>query len=129
MKFVGRTETISFPSLGIEGISAKVDTGAYGNSLHVDSIFLSEKGVSFSCFGREYFFSEYRTVKVKNSFGVEQERYSIDVTVALGNMTYLVSFSLADRKKMKHPALIGRRFLRKFGYMVDVSRKDVNDKA
>jgi len=129
MKFVGRSEMISFPSLGIDGISAKIDTGAYGNSLHVDFISVSEKGISFSCFEKEYLFAEYRTVSVKNSFGVVQERYSIDTQVSLGAVTYMASFSLADRKKMKHPALIGRRFLKKFGYIVDVSKKNLNDKA
>ena len=37
-KKIGRIENISFPELKIEKIKAKVDTGAYGVALHVDSI-------------------------------------------------------------------------------------------
>jgi hypothetical protein len=35
---------------------------------------------------------------------------------------------LTDRKKMKYPVLIGRRFLYKFNYLVDVTKKNVNDR-
>ena len=42
---------------------------------------------------------------------------------------YKVHISLTNRKKMKYPVLIGRRFLNKFKYMVNVRKKNINDRA
>ena len=47
MKYVGRTEKVSFPELGIETTDAKIDTGAYGNALHVDEIFIKDEKLFF----------------------------------------------------------------------------------
>jgi len=129
MKLVGRSEKVYFPSLGDSLLSAKIDTGAYGNSMHAEEVSVSEGVLSFVSMGRRHSFSEYRTVLVKNSFGESQERYSVDVPISIGGTTYLLAFSLADRSRLKHPVLIGRRFLRKFGYFVDVRKKDINDKS
>jgi hypothetical protein len=64
----------------------------------------------------------FRIKKVKSSNGKVQERVFVKTHVALGGKTYLTSVSLADRKEMKYPMLIGRKFLAK-GYLVDVSVK------
>jgi len=129
MKCVGRTETVCFPELETGPIRAKIDTGAYGNAMHADHIFVQDGLLHFTLEGREHVFSEYDTVVVKSSFGRKQKRYSVYLRMKMGKKRYRVMVSLASRDNMKHPMLIGRRFLRKFGYMVDVNRKDINDKA
>jgi len=127
MKCVGRTETVYFPDFESGPESAKIDTGAYGNALHVDDISVQDGLLCFSIGGRPQVFSEYGTVVVKNSFGKRQKRYSIVAKMKMGKRTYRIHFSLTDRNKMKNPVLIGRRFLGKFDYMVDVKRKNIND--
>lgn len=129
MKCVGRTETVCFPELETGPIAAKIDTGAYGNAMHADDISVQDGILSFSIGGMRHSFSEFDTVVVKNSFGRKQKRYSIYLRMKMGKKSYRIMVSLTSRDKMKYPVLIGRRFLGKFGYIVDVRRKDANDKA
>ena len=129
MKYVGRTEKVSFPELGIESTEAKVDTGAYGNALHVDDIFIKENKLFFVIDDKEYIYDKYKTIVVRNSFGKKQKRFSISTKMILGEKHYKIHISLTNRKKMKYPVLIGRRFLRKFEYMVNVKRKNINDRT
>jgi hypothetical protein len=129
MKQVGRTEKVSFPEIGAGPYVAKIDTGAYGNAIHVDEVFVEDGRLHFFIEGTERIFEEYDTVVVKSSIGKKQKRYSVYMTMKMGHRTYKVLVSLASRRGMKYPVLIGRRFLRKFGYMVDVSKKNINDQA
>lgn len=128
MKYVGRIELISFPELGIENIQAKVDTGAYGSALHVDEVSVKNNKLIFKIGEKDYVYKNYKIVIVRNSFGKKQKRFSILTNIHLGNNTYKIRVSLTNRNKMKYPMLIGRRFLRKFGYMVNVNEKNINDK-
>lgn len=129
MKCVGRTETVCFTELETGPIKAKIDTGAYGNAMHAEDISVQDGILFFSIEGKQHAFSEFDTVVVKNSFGRKQKRYSVYLRMKMGKKSYRIMVSLTSRDKMKYPLLIGRRFLGKFGYMVDVRRKDVNDKA
>ena len=129
MKYVGRTEKVSFPELGIETTDAKVDTGAYGNALHVDEIFIKDDKLFFTINDKEYVYDKYKTIVVRNSFGKKQKRFSIVSKMSLGEKNYKVHISLTNRKKMKYTVLIGRRFLNKFKYMVNVRKKNINDRA
>ena len=129
MKCVGRTETVCFTELETGPIKAKIDTGAYGNAMHAEDISVQDGILFFSIEGKQHAFSEFDTVVVKNSVGRKQKRYSVYLRMKMGKKSYRIMVSLTSRDKMKYPLLIGRRFLGKFGYMVDVRRKDVNDKA
>lgn len=129
MNYVGRSEKVSFPNLGIEKTDAKVDTGAYGNALHVDEILIKDDKLYFSIEGVEYVYDKYKTIVVRSSFGKKQKRFSIITKMILGGKSYKVYISLTNRKKMKYPMLIGRRFLNKFKYMVNVRKKNINDRA
>ena len=75
------------------------------------------------------YFDKYKVINVRNSFGKSQKRYSIMTRVTVGDSTYKVFISLTNRKDMKYPVLIGRRFLYKFNYIVDVRKKNINDRA
>jgi hypothetical protein len=127
-KKVGRSEIISFPELKIGSIKAKVDTGAYGVALHVDSIRFEEGKLYFTIDSDEFSYDKFKMISVKNSFGKVQKRFSILTKMVIGDSIYKFYVSLTDRKKMKYPVLIGRRFLYKFNYLVDVTKKNVNDR-
>ena len=126
-KKVGRIENIAFPELKIESIKAKVDTGAYGVALHVDNIEIINNELTFTINNNKFTYTKFKVVSVKSSFGKKQKRFSIFTKIKIGDSTYKVFVSLTDRKNMRYPVLIGRRFLYKFNYLVDVRKKNIND--
>ena len=126
-KKIGRSEKVSFPELSIKNIKSKIDTGAYGIALHVDNIRLINNELLFNIEGVEYKYSKYKMVSVKSSFGRKQKRFSIFTKIKIGETTYKFFVSLTDRKNMRYPVLIGRRFLYKFNYIVDVRQKNIYD--
>lgn len=126
-KKVGRTEIISFPELEIYDVNAKVDTGAYSVVIHVDDIRQDGDALYFKIDSREFSYEKFKCFKVKSSFGKVQKRYSILTKLVLGDKIYKFYVSLTNRNKMRYPALIGRRFLYKFDYLVDVKQKNIND--
>ena len=117
-KNIGRIEIISFPDLNIESIIVKIDTGAYGIAFHASGIKVVDEKLNFWIGKRSnsFVFDKFRTISVKNSFGKIQVRYSIFTKIVIGG-------------KMKYPVLIGRRFLKKFNYIVDVRKKNINDRG
>ena len=126
MNIVGWRELFHFVELGFVNVPAKIDTGAYGNVLHCDAIEVIEDKLHFTIDKKNFIFEKYKTVSVRSSFGEEHERYTILTSVLLGNKKYKLYVSLNNRDKMKYPMLIGRRFLQKFGYVVDVNQECIN---
>jgi len=126
-KKIGRIENISFPNLKIIKVKAKVDTGAYGVALHADDIKHQDGKLYFKIDSVEFIYDKFKIVNVKSSFGKVQKRFSIFTKIVIGDSIYKFYVSLADRKKMEYPVLIGRRFLYKFNYLVDVTKKNIND--
>ena len=134
MKTIGRREYIDLPDLNLYKIDAKIDTGAYSGALHCHHIEVveqdSEKFLRFQlldpthpeyedvyCYSREF-----RMKKVRSSSGESQDRYTIKTRISIFGKTYRVELSLTNRKDMRYPVLIGRKFLRK-KFVVDVSKK------
>jgi len=128
-KKIGRSEIISLPELKIKNISAKIDTGAYGVALHVDDIRHIDDKLYFTIDSEEFIYDKFKTIVVKNSFGRVQKRFSILTKIVIGDTIYKFYVSLTNRKNMRYPVLLGRRFLYKFDYLVDVKKKNINDTA
>ena len=126
-KKVGRYENVSFPELNIDKIKGKIDTGAYGIALHVDDIEVVDGKLKFRIDSSEFFYEKFKKICVKSSFGRNQERFLIFTKIKIGESIYNFFISLANRKNMRYPVLIGRRFLHKFNYIVDVRMKNIND--
>lgn len=126
-KKVGRYENVSFPELNIDKIKGKIDTGAYGIALHVDDIEIVDGKLKFKIDSNEFIYDKFKKVSVKSSFGRKQERFLVFTKIKIGESTYKFFISLANRKNMRYPVLIGRRFLHKFNYIVDVRMKNIND--
>jgi hypothetical protein len=121
-------ETVGFPEFDIDKITAKIDTGAYNGALHCTKI--TEKQTSdgvvleFSPFDHpEITVTEdnFLVRHVKSSNGDRQSRYFIKTKIEIGGKEYSILLSLADRSEMKWPVLIGRKFLKKYNFVVDVS--------
>ncbi len=131
VKLIGRVEKIDFPVLGLVGIDAKVDTGAYSCAIHCYDIVENsdEKSLRFKLLDpthpefndQEFVFFDYTKTVVKSSIGNAECRFKIKTSVQLGDDIYKSSFTLSDRSNMKYPVLLGRKLLNK-RFIVDVSQ-------
>src|SRR6478735_3300452 len=127
-RVIGAFEKVSFPDFGIFDVVAKIDTGAISGALHatdIQEVILptGQKAVSFLPHGKDLpvQVADFHKKVVKSSNGVVEERYVISTTVTIRNVQYPIHISLADRSKMMKGVLIGRRFLRQHGFLVDAN--------
>lgn len=133
LRLIGRREFIDFPEFGIKAIEAKIDTGAYTNSLHCEkienieqndkkllriTIKLNEDGLQKL---KTIDFENYTQKKIKNSFGEFEERYVIKTSIKLGRKRIRTSISLSNRENMRYEVLIGRKML-KGKFLIDVNQ-------
>ncbi|WP_428738741.1 ATP-dependent zinc protease family protein [Sulfurimonas sp.] len=127
-KIIGRQEKISILDLELFDLDAKVDTGADSSALHCDHVVVEGDIVSFTLLddvheaynNKRFSLPIYKIKKVKSSNGELQIRPSIKVNVEFFGKKYKGVISLTDRKDMKFPMLIGRKFL-KDKFLVDVA--------
>ncbi|WP_198304870.1 ATP-dependent zinc protease [Arcobacter vandammei] len=132
LQIIGRVEPISILDLELFDLDAKIDTGAYSNSLHCDDITIEDKMVSFRLLdkihpayhNKKIQMPLYEERKVKSSNGTAQNRAFIQVKVKFADKTYKTVVSLTNRADMKYPMLIGRKFM-KNRFLVDVSKKNL----
>lgn len=133
---LGRTDKADFPMLGLKEIAIKMDTGAYTSSIHCDNIheengklvcaFLDKEHPDYD--HRKFVFDDFKITNVKSSNGVVQKRYEIVSNIKIVGKTYKISLTLSDRKEMRFPVLIGRKFLSK-KFLIDPQLTDVSFKA
>ena len=135
-KTIGRRDRASFPVLGLVDIPIKIDTGAYTSSIHCTNAKV-ENGILYAYFYDENLpkskpktvsFSDFATKKVKSSNGVAQNRFIVKSNIKLFGKVYKIALTLANRKKMKNPVLIGRKFLNK-KFVVDTEFESLSYKA
>lgn len=134
---IGRRDRIDLPELGYSNVKVKIDTGAFSNALHCTNIELTHQNgkevLSFNVFDSAYpgyknkklCFDVYTDKLVKNSSGDTERRFTIETPVIYFGKTFLAEFSLTDRRVMKYPILLGRKFLSK-KFLVNVDLKDVS---
>jgi hypothetical protein len=130
---IGRVDKANFPELNLEDVAIKIDTGAYTSSIHCKDImedngilkcrFLDHEHPNYN--NKLFTFKEYNTVTVRSSNGVAQKRYEIKSSLKLFGKIYKISLSLSDRKEMRFPVLIGRKFLNN-KFVVDPQLKDIS---
>jgi len=137
MLIIGRRDYVNLPKLGLENIQAKVDTGAYGCSLHCHQIEVVQKAgeevLRFKLLdpkhpeyqNKFYYSNEFSDKMVKSSSGIPEHRYTIVTELSIFKHKYSVQFSLTDRANMKYPILLGRKFLRN-KFVVDVALKNLS---
>ena len=138
-KTIGRTDKVDLPTLGLDNVQAKIDTGAYTSAIHCSKIHLEkdETGkdlltytISGSRLGkgmkaRKFRTAEFKLKKIRSSNGQVQERYIIKTKIKLFNKIYHTEFSLSDRSHMKNPILLGRKLL-SGRFVVDVAAEDLS---
>ncbi|WP_121667360.1 ATP-dependent zinc protease family protein [Mesonia aquimarina] len=135
-KIIGRIDKADFPDLHLEDIAIKIDTGAYTSSIHCEDIHEENNQLHCKFLDKEhpdydhkaFVFDNYNTITVRSSNGIAQKRYEIKSTIKIFGKTYKISLSLSDRKEMKFPVLIGRKFLNN-KFIVDPQLKDISFNA
>ena len=127
-QIIGRREEIDFPELGLFGITAKIDTGAYTTALHCHDIHERDGVLYFKLLNpshhefnkQEIKYTSYLQKEIKNSFGEIEKRFIIKTIILMGKKKIKATISLSDRGNMRYPVLIGRKLL-KNRFLVDVS--------
>ncbi len=138
-KTIGLTDFISIPDAGISNIPCKVDTGADSCAIHCERARIREvDGEEYLVFklldkkhplysGQELKLKEFKEMKVKSSFGDFEYRYQVNLSFKISNKTYTAAFNLSNRRNMKYPALLGRKFLAN-KFIVDVSKRNTSER-
>jgi hypothetical protein len=133
---IGRSDVLDLPELDLQGIEAKVDTGARTSAINCHDVEEVEidgvKKIFFYILDPEHpQFNEKRLSTknyskriVKNSFGDSEERYVIKTIVEFFGSQFETEFTLSNRNNLKFPILLGRRLLAK-RFVVDVAKKNV----
>jgi hypothetical protein len=132
---IGRTDVVSIPQLGMERISCRVDTGAALCALHAltcceeDGLLKVQFDAAETGTDRPgpwiETFTQFKTVRVKNSFGDTQDRYAVWLEIHLFDRPFGVWVGLTSRSSQKHPLLLGRNLLRQ-GFLVDVRLRNLS---
>jgi len=131
-KTIGVREYVSLPAFPLLGrVIAKVDTGAYSNTMHVEYVeektdAAGNRTLSFSPTRdkREvYTTTDYFVKRIVSSNGIAESRYVVTLAFTLGDTTYSGQVTLSDRGTMRHPVLIGRKFLRRHRFVVNPKRR------
>jgi predicted deacylase len=140
---VGWVEYVALPSLDIEHLKAKIDTGARTSALHVARMRtvdttagphrrpILEITVPSGGRGRlphRVRAAVHRFVMVRDTSGRTERRPVIETTLRLGGLKRRIAVTLTNRGDMLFPVLIGRTALGP-GIVVDPSRRYLLGKA
>jgi hypothetical protein len=137
LALLGWREWISLPDLGVDKISAKVDTGAHTSSLYATHIKVFERdGKEFTKFRvtygktgkRKFATAEAPLVgfrKIKSSSGETEERPVIKTSLCIMGQCWQSEITLTSRQSMQFPMLLGRACLKK-RFIVDPSRANLS---
>jgi hypothetical protein len=132
-KIIGRLEYVDIPDFDLNGIEAKIDTGAYNGAIHVSMITEFERdGKDWIRFilldedhpeyhGKAFETDEFEEKKIKSSNGEIQHRYAVPVTINIKGLELKAKLSLSNRKDLRYPILLGRKILKKH-FIVDAGK-------
>lgn len=129
-KYIKTFVNIDIPELGVFGLKTKVDTGASLSAIHATNFKVDPKTnvLSFTLLDEEhpqynnnvYSTKHYTLDEIRSSNGQTAKRYTVELPVIYNDTKYRVLFSLSNRKSMRNPVLLGRRFLRDGNFIVKV---------
>jgi hypothetical protein len=132
---IGATDIADLPDLEWYKVPVRVDSGATTSSIHCSRVKLRTEGaVPVLTFyldtkrgapQQSFDVTDFKETIVRNSSGKEEKRYVIKTRITLFGRKIRTEFSLANRRKMRYPILLGRKLL-KGRFLIDVSQKDLS---
>jgi len=128
---VGWREWVGLPELHRRPVLAKIDTGAWSNTLHASDMevieALPETRVRFRLREDGPWIERpiQRWRRIRDTGGHESMRPVIRTTLEIASLDFDVEVCLADRSKLKHKMILGRNFLR-LGFVVNPSRQCIH---
>jgi hypothetical protein len=136
---IGRVDKADFPELSLLDIDLKIDSGAYTSSIHCTNIeeisVNGEQSIKFTLLDPEHSLynnkifttKKYTSKVVKSSNGISEERFLIETEIFIFNQTFPIHLTLTERKDMKFPVLLGRKFLNT-KFIIDTAKKNLSHK-
>lgn len=136
---IGREDKADFPDFFLEDIDLKIDSGAYTSSIHCCNIKEIEvdgkKVLKFTLLdpehvlynNKEFISEDYTSKLVKSSNGISEMRFRIYTKIIIFNKNFPIYLTLSERKDMKFPILLGRKFLNK-KFIIDTVKKNLSHK-
>jgi hypothetical protein len=136
---IGRSDKANFPEFALSDIDVKVDSGAYTSTIHCAHIQENkENGKNVLQFtlldpehpmytNRKFTTEKYNSKMVKSSNGIAEMRFVIQTEIVIFNETIPIYLSLSERKEMKFPILLGRKFLNK-KFVIDTLKINLSHK-
>jgi hypothetical protein len=127
---IGWREWVALPNLGINGIKAKIDTGARTSSIHAFSLepftAAGKDKVRFSIHPLQHNTEIVQICEadicdfrwVSDSGGHHEKRYVIKTLLVIGNLQKEIEITLTNRDTMKFRMLLGRTALKKI-FLID----------
>lgn len=121
---IGWRERVSFPDFGVDGIKAKVDSGAQTSSIHAFRPRYSQRDdgewISFEIHPRRRSRRDAIRVSAKvkthrwirSSNGKRELRPVIETTMSLGGEEFTAELTLANRHLMAYRMILGRSAMR-----------------
>ncbi len=131
LSIIGHSEKIDLPSLETFNVPAKIDTGADSSSIWASKVVEKSSQLTVVFFGKESKFYTGREIKfskgyfkrviITNSFGQQEIRYRVTLSITVKERNIKATFTLANRENMAYPILLGKRLL-KGKFLVDVNK-------
>jgi hypothetical protein len=136
---IGRIDKADFPELSLTEIDIKIDSGAYTSSIHCSNIkeitINKENFIQFKLLDPEHVFynnkefstKNYGSKLVKSSNGISEKRFMVATEIIIFDQVFPIHLTLSERKNMKFPVLLGRKFLNK-KFVIDTAKKNLSFK-
>jgi hypothetical protein len=136
---IGRIDKADFPELSLTEIDIKIDSGAYTSSIHCSNIkeitINKENFIQFKLLDPEHNFynnkefstKNYGSKLVKSSNGISEKRFMVATEIIIFDQVFPIHLTLSERKNMKFPVLLGRKFLNK-KFVIDTAKKNLSFK-
>jgi|TARA_Y100000817_G_scaffold99983_1_gene78120 hypothetical protein len=128
---VGWREWVGLPEIQRAPVLAKIDTGAWSNTLHAADIEIiesvPESRIRFKLEEEGKWFERPidKWRRIRDTGGHETLRPVIRTTIEIASRDFDVEMCLADRSQLKHRMILGRNFLR-LGFIVNPSRQCIH---
>lgn len=134
---IGRKDKADFPELSLNDIDIKIDSGAYTSTIHCTNIkeieSNNEKKLKFTLLdpehehynNKEFTTKNYTSKIVKSSNGISEIRFMINTTIIIFNKELPIYLTLSERKEMKFPVLLGRKFLNN-KFIIDTTKTNLS---